>query len=810
MNVKRYTLTVGVVFFVCFLMAQGLQNVRAQEAAPPPPALGECPEYQNSKNRPADIGGTAWNVFTSYISNQFSESSVAGVKKFGVKKEANSNEIYGLSYSTRYERICWGKECARDEAVNRRYCSGGEQGCLRPNRDSYTDADKADLLDNRSDSFAELDFDNREKICQEFDVDSMTPRRSCNADNTICTSVYKPCDLVPVNKRGVIQVPGSTTPVTVTPAYCLYPLKGWFKIKALKEDGWTRLNMRINGTAVPEPRRNDDYTIKDPGTFGLFENWNKLNCADDAVFRLNKKACTRGVVYNPQKKEFYGWAWNPLLKWISFSGSTLYDTRGWRNPFWCAGASCLTVSYNEQSKRSRWSTAYLGVWVKGIGGNFFARKGFDGVNPPPGEFNADYLIITGKYTEGTEVKSGKIGPWEARCDDTSTRAECVKVARKAFDTGVPIQTQREGVVDAALPVASARTNRSLMKRSTLGLFNAVALLPKSDALPGTTGTNESGNIVKVMRNESDVFGPSRAFPVSLGGTTSTGSPNNAVFLSNTIYYYEGDLIIGGDDDRSKRIISSALSSGQGGGTIVVRGNIVIKRPIEYDRVTLINNDIRQLASLSWVALKKKNESVTSPISEISNTDWKEGGNIVIDSCIPSNESDEALNGAYSPLSEKIYDRRFTEVVVGGEKRPLFKNSTEAAVVDGFIQHQQFATVVGSFFAENTFATGHGHGGGGVGECTHLKVKYKTSKEGTVTNEDGSTSIGLVDETDATAGTLYYDVPLEIRGVIVARDILFQRIYRGINRGSETIVNTGRTLVNPPPGIAEFVRSLPLW
>lgn len=807
MNVKSLPLITAVVVFIFFFIGAGAFRARAVEHE----AL-KCPEQDDLAARKADIGGFARNLYTGWITNRSPESDDYKVQKKGREEGvASGGEIFGKSKVVsrpEFGYLCWGETCAE-----------GGTG-------SFNDAvlgypRDGDLLDPPSGSyaargqpFAELDFEKAERMCK-IEVDGKAVVKSCaelDAEQLLA-------------KEGVAD-------------YCAYPLKGWARIVGgvPGKESWTRLSTRIYSTAVPVPKRNADGTIVDPGTFGRWEGWgDKIDCSNDDVYLTNKKSCTRGVVYDPRKKEFYGWAWNPVLKWISFSGSTLYDTREWANPYWCAGVACTSIHYNQESGRSRWSTRYLGVWVHGIGGNLFSREGFGGVNPPPGQFNSDYLVVTGRYTE--EEGQKKKSPWEGRCDDRSkgSAAGCFDVRRSNDE-----EPQGEGQLgrigifaNVALPTASQRDNRSAIKRSVLGSMNTAAFLPKEGALPKERKQNDSGQWVKSIANECDVLG------VDVLGVCAS-SIHSAIYLNNTIYYHDGDLVIGAPDDRSKRIILNGTNSSDGGGTVVVRGNLIIKRPIEYNTVESISS-MKKLASLSWVVLEREEplDGMPERPEGISDTAWNEliqedddpngdgkrmwnkGGNIVIDKCLPANDSLSALG-----QPDHVYDRTFRGILPNEnpDEDPFkaeetdYINIPDARFVNEVFRGQKFASIAGSFFAENIFVTGRGAGGAGPKECANLNITYRTSVEKTVVDEndnpvldgDGNEQTTIVHDPVGSPRTFYYDVPLEIRGIVVARNIIFERAYRGVNRGSETIINTGRLLVNPPPGIAEFVRSLPLW
>jgi len=534
------------------------------------------------------------------------------------------------------------------------------------------------------------------------------------ADNTLAkdstgTVIVKPC--VDTSDAGL-------TPADVRS--CLYRVKGWLKIRQLKEEGWVRMSGRITGTSIPVP-----VPGVDPGA--NYENWpQRVNCLTNP----GNPVCTYQVYYDPTKREFTGWAWNNKVRWLSFSGSTLYNTSSlWKNNYICGGSKCTQISYDTTAGRSRWNTAYTGVWVQGLGGNIFSKKGFGGLSAPPGEVNSDYLIVTGGY--GTS-QLASLGPWSGACDDKNNRSPCLGVGRKKYD---PLSvanpgTARQGSLAVALPQYSQAVNRLAIKHSTLGTLNTAALFPK-DAITND-GKNIFGNrVVRVTGEVGLQVAP----------------------LGRSIFYYEGDLTLGSDADTVKRIISDAGVGQSGAATVVVKGNIIIRRPIGYGNQQI--SQFTQLGSISWIALKRDHaDTQLSSKNGIPLPLWNEGGNIVIDDCLQSDLRD----------SDSINNSR------------------------------QMSRVAGVFFAENTLATGTGHGGVGVGECGTLYVEYGTA------DSSGSKS------------KLYYDVPLEIDGIIVAKNILFQRVYRGGGNGvaSETIKNTGRYLVNPPPGLAEFAKSLPLW
>ncbi|MEK7122223.1 MAG: hypothetical protein AAB855_00030, partial [Patescibacteria group bacterium] len=616
MNVKRIQKISAVVFFVFFFIVGGLFTARAQED-PAGDGTLSCPELDSLKKREAQIGGFAFTSTLGWMANRLDqdENNAESVKKEGYKEgEKTGGEIVNYSKlinlpldsngnPTMNPYICWGETCGDVPVdVNNEYVL---DGALRdPPEGSYRRGAKA---------FAELDFTNAVPMCQDTDIEN--------------TEVFKPCDQLRDDQKEDLK----------TADYCVYPLKGWMKFLGLGSDGWTRLSTRLKSDSVPVPVRKADGSIVAPDSFRQWSNWPRVNCLDPSALAANRQvlqtyyqqfgeqlqlgnledggidkmitaACSRGVAYDPRLKEFRGWAWNPILEWVSFAGSTLYGTREWKNPYWCAGAACATVHYNLDADRSRWNTTYLGVWVKGLGGSFFARKGFSGINPPPGEFNTDYLLVTGRSqsVQGKQ-KQSDIENWEARCDDeiASKRTSCVALAKSLEEkrkTLKEVNPPAEEIFDLSGPRQSERANRSAIKRGSLGVLDTATLFPdKNPDGSNVTSphTNKAGKAIVPITNEHGIW--------------RTAGNINALALENKIYYYEGDLIIGGDDDRAKRIVTSGA---QAAGTIVVKGNVIIKRPIQYESVTQVN-DFKKLPSLAWVVLANQQNGVPSPTSAIS-------------------------------------------------------------------------------------------------------------------------------------------------------------------------------------------------
>lgn len=75
--------------------------------------------------------------------------------------------------------------------------------------------------------------------------------------------------------------------------------------------------------------------------------------------------------------------------------------------------------------------------------------------------------------------------------------------------------------------------------------------------------------------------------------------------------------------------------------------------------------------------------------------------------------------------------------------------------------------------------------------------------------DGSvTSLAGTFFTTGTLATGNSASALDVAGLLVARQFKLDRTYRDQNRGAERIVYDGRAVLNPPPGLADFVKTLP--
>lgn len=66
--------------------------------------------------------------------------------------------------------------------------------------------------------------------------------------------------------------------------------------------------------------------------------------------------------------------------------------------------------------------------------------------------------------------------------------------------------------------------------------------------------------------------------------------------------------------------------------------------------------------------------------------------------------------------------------------------------------------------------------------------------------------GLID----TAAFALPDKPLEVSGLMIARQFAFSRQYLSPSKGAERIIYDGRILANIPPGLEDFAPALPIW
>lgn len=62
----------------------------------------------------------------------------------------------------------------------------------------------------------------------------------------------------------------------------------------------------------------------------------------------------------------------------------------------------------------------------------------------------------------------------------------------------------------------------------------------------------------------------------------------------------------------------------------------------------------------------------------------------------------------------------------------------------------------------------------------------------------------------TTGDSKTEVPLTVKGLMLARMFKFERMWASAIRGSEQVIYDGRVLANTPPGMTDIVKALPVW
>jgi len=104
----------------------------------------------------------------------------------------------------------------------------------------------------------------------------------------------------------------------------------------------------------------------------------------------------------------------------------------------------------------------------------------------------------------------------------------------------------------------------------------------------------------------------------------------------------------------------------------------------------------------------------------------------------------------------------------------------------------YASLVGVFLAEGKIVTGTG--------------KYDTTGK---RNADFTLQPISADE-QATRDCKDFDgeLPLVVNGIMVAKEFQLERLYGGVDIGSEEIIYDGRLIANIPPGLEDVVKSLP--
>jgi len=515
----------------------------------------------------------------------------------------------------------------------------------------------------------------------------------------------------------------------------LYQVQGWAKIIQLKDLGWIQLS---------------ECSIKlEPG---------ELCPLDKQKF---------GIHFDDVTNEFRGWAWNNNLGWFAFSGKTLYDTpysyaieyaddekktvkaryeirvhpgtgepvvflpneqisideaekRGLKivlDASACLNQTlCKDVGFIETVGKSPWRTQYVGPRIETSGGTAFSREGFDlgDIDFADEAFTGEFKDKQGVLQPGKIVGSTRL---EKKRRDSNKKAP-----GKNPPPADPKRDRRESALRIEFPAQASKDKNKLI--SALGTLNKLALTTLS---PRDGVKNKYGYEV-VNFNQ-----------IEFGGVTN--------HLKGKIHLYKpaisgpGQVLqIGSVTDRAPHTIMNSLNNTtSGAGTIVAYGaDIHFYAPIRYDQTALSSPPLSRLASVAWIALKD---------------DKGNGGNIIIDDCIP-------------PFL-----------------RPDNKGYFTSVSVDGL------------FFAEGTIETRSGDGKKCIKEID--TIPGLTAAQKTELKKPFRSAISDI------------DIPLSVEGSMIANTFSFDRVYGGYDQGSEDIIDTGRAQINPPPGITDIVRSLPV-
>ncbi len=879
------------------------------------------------------LSGWVWNATMGWVSQRGTIIGEGG-GTYGITK--NSTEgVTGWSWSPNYGWICWGKTCT-DQALdvtlygNKKPSIGvpaiegepdvsigvvqtfplygdgivegaeqcdhgnaGDDSCSNEGRGVSPVAPMKSLCGNGIKENVE--------VCDDGDfIDINACNSSCsgNGEGTenFCGNGKiesgEECDDGDRNTTNACKNDCTRNGHTLRQNEYAFPVSGWIKAIGLKDDGWMSLRGKVECN----------------------------NCVD--------KGKEYGVMYDPDHKEFRGWAWSSKFGWTVFSGRTLYDTpyryarviffggvQGDEKQYdvteYAAGSfriliskkngtereyllekngivyeiksvsefkrkadgtvddttvvqvssdlwdtvsvfdakACQNgcdVSYGAETGKSTWKTQLLSPWIQTSGGNVFSRKGFGG-SAVAFRPSSQYLLYSGGITLDQDLREGekfelscctndevavtKIGTSETMANTSYTDLSDGNEIKIIKQQGGIKKKSGQSILDVSLDLNSAfsgltdREERRLKKNNSGGVEVSVvyplyASVGRSGMTNGDTVVITRGSDGKLKKDgvefsdsdllkttfskEKRIIGaltswtaecddptktcsqvgrksgldtikadalkrdtrPDITFPekrkqgvenlssqnvrrntlgsldidklVKLPDTgkiknihgykvvsvqdesgildVMTSGLDNTIFLKNG-----GDLSLGDRSTRNALVFKNGTLEKNGSGTIIVNGgNLIIYRPLQYEKSAL--SDLKNLASIAWIVLEKDGR----------------GGNIIFDSCIPP-----------ASLTLKVNDISITQPVV---------------------------SAVGIFFAEGIISTGKGDGS----ECSF---------------------------TDKT------DVPLYVNGMFIARKFNFERIYTGdpdLNIASEFIQDTGRAVVNTPPGLSDILKSLPAW
>lgn len=287
---------------------------------------------------------------------------------------------------------------------------------------------------------------------------------------------------------------------------------------------------------------------------------------------------------------------------------------------------------------------------------------------------------------------------------------------------------------------------------------------------GTPQQVLSGGSVKELRSKLGSLDVSALMPPTTGGNgknksghfVKTITNQNDLFtalttratnpdpkINGTIYYYNGDLDIGAPP--------ITPPTGSGMNEWVIQSGLSNQSGA---RTIVVRGNLKIHSRITY------NFFSVNSLQQLPSVAW-----IVLKRDTPSSAS--------SPLLSEITNADWQ---AGGN-----------IIIDDCIQPRTMAKaggggvvpLAGLFFAEGTITTGTG--GTQTTKCTKLASEEPV--------------IGTTD---------FYEAPLRLYGKLVAKKIKFQRTVKGFSNASEAIWDDGRLIINPPPGVEDFVKKLPIW
>jgi hypothetical protein len=895
--------------------------------------INELPESVQKKigyGKQISMSGWAWNSAMGWIAQRTIPTS--GQTSYGVIKDA-AQQVFGWSWSSNYGWICWGKTC-KDAGLD--VPTYGKNKPLLSTREEEPDI-RIEVVqtfpvlgDNTVEGTEQCDHGNNNgvsgdscgsngkgipasvgqavcgnglkegtEICDDGDFNDAN---ACKSDCTgsgggvpnFCGDGVKDsgeeCDDGDRDNTNTCKNDCTFDGAALAQNTYAFPVRGWIKAIGLKDNGW----IRLQGTVECDT--------------------NNSSCTDNGK--------EYGVIYDPDHKEFRGWAWSPTFGWIVFSGRTLYDTPYRYAKITLQGSTepktydvvpftsqntfkidtqkangiireyqlnrtgnvgsyiysiariiefkvlsdgsvdsvsvtevtsgnrdtveifdetaCqrgCDISYFSVSGKSTWKTQLLSSWIQTVGGNIFSRKGFGGTSA--GGRNSQYLMYSGGITLERDVRQGeklelsccinnlvyvtKIGKPE-KVQGLSSSADADLLSGNEIHIlkqGIKIKKKtRTSVSDASSDLQSIfldsllEGEERILKKNNTGDVEASIAYSLYASLENTDAGMNDGDVIRVIKNdrgeiegEGNGLSPTLKTALSsqkriIGAITNwTSDCDDATKQCNTV----GRKKTGATDiiktDAFKRenrpdiafpqkignirrntlglldignlvAFSNAIpiidengfgnyrTAGMGGNILVVNGDLVIGQG--GSQGWTFSNGSSGKSGAGTILVRGGNLIIKRPITyNLTSTvsDMKQLASIA---WIVLEEGGKGGNIIFDNCIPPK-DMTFTQ-----KDLPLSSLGTLVSIT------QAVAPVAGIFFAEGTISTGTG---------------------------------------DASQCAFSDDVPLYVDGMMIARTFRFQRIYSGdtdLNVASEFIQDTGRAIVNTPPGLTDILKSLPVW